>query len=68
MAVNAFALHNAARNADMDSLSKLLLSGADLNARDNLSRTALHLAAWAGHSVREARLLFPRLAAGPPLH
>lgn len=45
-------LHTAARNGDVSGLQKLLASNADLADRDSLNRTALHLAAWAGQTVR----------------
>ncbi|GFH06485.1 ANK_REP_REGION domain-containing protein [Haematococcus lacustris] len=42
------ALNTAARNGDMPALQAAIASGADLNARDNLRRTPLILASWAG--------------------
>lgn len=45
-------LHTAARNGDKDRIVELVTKGADVTVRDKLSRTPLHLAAWAGHLVR----------------
>ena len=45
-------LHTAARNGDTARILQLVAIGADLNARDKLARTPLHLAAWAGQMVR----------------
>ncbi|KAJ9529389.1 hypothetical protein QJQ45_013742, partial [Haematococcus lacustris] len=46
--LGSMALHAAARNGDMPALQAAIASGADLNARDNLRRTPLILASWAG--------------------
>jgi ankyrin repeat protein len=46
-----FELHNAARNGDVDALQKLIIAGANINDKDSLSRTPLHLAAWSGNTV-----------------
>jgi ankyrin repeat protein len=40
------ALHNAARNGDLEAGKKLLAEGANINEKDKHSRTPLHLAAW----------------------
>lgn len=44
----SLALHNAAREGNVDEVAKLIAQGADLSIRDKLSRTPLHLAAWSG--------------------
>jgi ankyrin repeat protein len=44
----ALDLHGAARTGDVAELGKSIAAGADVNARDKLKRTPLHLAAWAG--------------------
>eukprot|EP00854_Cymbomonas_tetramitiformis_P028774 gene28774-35716_t len=44
----AATLHIAARNGDLSSLAQLLAGGSDVNGKDKLKRTALHLASWAG--------------------
>jgi ankyrin repeat protein len=49
---NAGSLHNAARTGDLAELGKFLGEDVDVNATDKHQRTALHLAAWAGHVVR----------------
>ena len=41
-------LHKAAREGNLAELTRLLTAGQDVNVRDKLSRTPLHLAAWAG--------------------
>lgn len=41
-------LHDAARNGDLDALAKAI-AVEKVDARDKTSRTALHMAAWAGH-------------------
>lgn len=48
----AYELHNAARNGDVEALTRLIGTKANLNARDQHSRTPLHMAAWAGQTVR----------------
>ncbi|GAX73169.1 hypothetical protein CEUSTIGMA_g622.t1 [Chlamydomonas eustigma] len=45
-----YELHNAARNGDVEGFQTLLVAGANLNDKDNLSRTPLHLAAWSGQT------------------
>ena len=42
------ALHNAARDGNLQELEKLIAAGQDLNARDKHHRTALVMASWAG--------------------
>ena len=55
------ALHAASRAGNVEEAKALLAADPDLiKAVDNLSRTALHLAAWAGHS----RVVDVLLAAG----
>jgi len=44
-------LHTAARNGDIPTLQSAVGAGQDLNAKDKLSRTPLHMAAWAGQTV-----------------
>lgn len=41
-------LHGAARTGDLATLGTGIAAGADVNARDRLKRTPLHIAAWAG--------------------
>jgi ankyrin repeat protein len=44
-----FSLHNAAKTGDIDSLESCLEEeGVDLDRKDHLNRTALHMAAWKG--------------------
>ena len=50
-------MHLAARNGDVASLAIALGSGGKVNELDDLRRTPLHLAAWAG----KARNLLRRL-------
>jgi hypothetical protein len=45
-------LHTAARDGDTARVLQLVAIGADLNTRDKLARTPLHLAAWSGQTVR----------------
>ena len=52
-------LHGAARNGDIAALGKDIAAGADVNSRDRLRRTPLHLASWAGQ-VRFSFLSRPR--------
>lgn len=57
-------LHTAARNNDVGQLHVLLAKGADINSRDKHSRTALHLAAWAGKLESVKALLAAKCNAG----
>lgn len=43
------ALHTAVRDNDIEAVRRLIGSGADINEVDKLSRTSLHMAAWAGN-------------------
>jgi ankyrin repeat protein len=43
------ALHFAAQHADLDSIKRLLAEGTDINAFDELGKTALHWAAMNEH-------------------
>ena len=52
--VGRFLLHAAARVGDIDALGKRIAAGDDVNEKDKVKRTPLHLAAWAGQ-VRDAR-------------
>ena len=47
-------MHAAARTGDVAALTQTIAAGGDVNERDALRRTPLHLAAWAGqtHAVR----------------
>jgi ankyrin repeat protein len=45
------ALHAAARSGDVAALTQAIASGSDLNAKDTLRRTPLHMAAWAGETA-----------------
>lgn len=55
-------LHVAARNGDVPALVAAVAAGSDLNARDKLSRTPLHMAAWAGQTVGCMMPLSPNLS------
>ena len=47
----AFPLHTAARNKDIEAMKELIAGGlTDINQIDKLKRTALHIASWAGCS------------------
>ena len=41
-----YPLHDCIRNGDIETGTRLIISGADINAKDNMSRSALHIAAW----------------------
>jgi Ankyrin repeats (many copies) len=45
-------LHDAAKAGDLVEVGKALAAGIDVNAPDKLKRTPLHMAAWAGRTVR----------------
>jgi cytohesin len=49
-------LHQAAKDGNLEQVTKLIAAGADVNARDNRSQTPLHFAARNGHE-EIARLL-----------
>jgi hypothetical protein len=54
----AFPLHAAARDGDVTKIAQLLEKDSDelnINGRDKHKRTALILAAWAGHLVGSVR-------------
>jgi ankyrin repeat protein len=59
--MSADSLHGAARAGDLTELERILSlpdgKAPDANDRDNLGRTAMHLAAWAGHPACIARLV-----------
>lgn len=45
------AMHKAARENDADEMQTLIVSGKyDINERDSMRRTPLHLASWSGHT------------------
>jgi hypothetical protein len=45
------AMHQAARSNDLEGMQQLLVAGMhDVNAKDGMQRTPLHLACWAGHA------------------
>lgn len=51
-------MHQAARTNDVEEMQKLLVSGLhDVNAKDSMQRTPLHLACWAGHAEMVKLLL-----------
>jgi hypothetical protein len=50
-------LHAAARNGDVAALTHAVASGADVNSKDKLKRTPLHMAAWAGQAASVQLLL-----------
>ena len=43
-------MHEAARLGDTLAITRLLAAGGDVNAKDRLKRTPIHLAAWAGQA------------------
>eukprot|EP00741_Cyanophora_paradoxa_P000389 tig00000404_g380.t1 len=51
-------LHGAARAGDVDRIKELVTDeNTEINARDKLNRTALHMAAWAGKAEAVKALL-----------
>ena len=45
------AMHKAARDNNADEMQALIVSGKyDINERDSMKRTPLHLASWSGHT------------------
>lgn len=44
------ALHDAVKSLDIETVKTLIASGNDVNEKDKLNRTPLHLAAWKGNS------------------
>lgn len=51
--VHVMDLHNAAKTGDQQRMVQLIgMDALCINLRDRLSRTPLHLAAWAGQLVR----------------
>jgi ankyrin repeat protein len=45
------AMHKAARDNNADEMQALIVSGKhDINERDSMKRTPLHLASWSGHA------------------
>jgi ankyrin repeat protein len=45
------AMHAAARGNEVEILQNLIVSGKhDINEKDSMKRTPLHMAAWAGHA------------------
>eukprot|EP01041_Mallomonas_annulata_P013034 gene13034-27510_t len=44
-------LHNAIRNEAIEEVKTLIASGSDVNEKDGMSRTPLHIAAWKGNSA-----------------
>ncbi|KAJ1429010.1 ankyrin repeat-containing domain protein, partial [Ochromonadaceae sp. CCMP2298] len=42
-------LHEVVRGGDLAAVRDLIAAGAKIDERDKLKRTALHIAAWAGH-------------------
>ncbi len=49
----AYPLHDAAKTGNVKAVNELLAQQADVNQKDQLNRTPLHMAAWAGHTVRK---------------
>ena len=47
------ALHEAALEGHVDVVKVLIQNGADVNAVDAVKKTALHIAAEEGHTLRE---------------
>ena len=58
-------LHAAARAGDVAVLNAGVASGCDVNAKDKLSRTPLHLAAWSGQTDAVRLLLAAGALAAP---
>jgi ankyrin repeat protein len=50
-------LHDTARAGDVTALTHAIAAGGDVNAKDKLKRTPLHMAAWAGQAAAVALLL-----------
>ena len=50
-------LHQAAKDGDLAAIGKFISLDFDVNSLDKHQRTALHLAAWAGQTVRASAAL-----------
>ena len=53
----SMSIHDAARDGNIETVKQHLAAGTDVNAKNDIGRTPLHLAAWKGHKEVTALLI-----------